>query len=69
MCRSVLTTDNLGKRDEILISRIFLYKSVAEWIFTIFTLMLWEHVLKDMGSLDAYKVSQSMEMEMYPLLY
>jgi hypothetical protein len=67
--RSVLTTDNLGKRDEILISRIFLYKSVAEWIFTIFTLMLWEHVLKDMGSLDAYKVSQSMEMEMYPLLY
>jgi hypothetical protein len=31
--------------------------------------MLWEHVLKDMGSLDAYKVSQSMEMEMYPLLY
>lgn len=69
MCRSVLTTDNIGKRDEILISRIFLYKSVAEWIFTIFTLMLWEHVLKDMGSLDAYKVSQSMEMEMYPLLY
>lgn len=69
MFRSVLTTDNLGKRDEILISRIFLYKSVAEWIFTIFTLMLWEHVLKDMGSLDAYKVSQSMEMEMYPLLY
>jgi len=67
--RSVLTTDNLGKRDEILISRIFLYKSVAEWIFSIFTLMLWEHVLKDMGSLDAYKVSQSMEMEMYPLLY
>lgn len=69
MCRSMLTTDNLGKRDEILISRIFFYKSVAEWIFTIFTLMLWEHVLKDMGSLDAYKVSQSMEMEMYPLLY
>lgn len=69
MFRSVLTTDNLGKRDEILISRIFLYKSVAEWIFSIFTLMLWEHVLKDMGSLDAYKVSQSMEMEMYPLLY
>jgi hypothetical protein len=69
VCRSVLTTDNIGKRDEILISRIFLYKSVAEWIFTIFTLMLWEHVLKDMGSLDAYKVSQSMEMEMYPLLY
>lgn len=49
MCRSMLTTDNLGKRDEILISRIFFYKSVAEWIFTIFTLMLWEHVLKDMG--------------------
>jgi len=69
MCRSMLTTDNLGKRDEILISKIFLYKSVAEWIFTIFTLMPWEHVLKDMGSLDAYKVSQSMEMEMYPLLY
>ena len=29
----------------------------------------WEHVLNDMGSLDAYKVSQSMEMEMYPRLY